>query len=228
MIHIDIEEPIKDKRLLDIDFSINSSLAIVGQSGSGKSLIIKSLLDLLPLNLSSNIKFDDEQSFRLDDIGFVPQNPFTALSPLTIIKKQFFCEENIIDDALENVGLDTNLKEKFPSQLSGGQLQRVIIAISLIKRPKLLLLDEPTTALDTATKMQILDLLNSLKKEYGFKLLFVTHEINLVSILCDEILVIKDGVKIESGDTKEILKNPKAKYTQNLINYNFANKKFRE
>jgi peptide/nickel transport system ATP-binding protein len=228
MIHIDIIEPVAQKELLNIDFRLTNSLAIVGQSGSGKSLIIKSILGLLPLKLSSNINYNDEASYTLDEIGFVPQNPFTALSPLTTIKEQFFCDEDKINKALRSVGLDIEFKHKFPSQLSGGQLQRVIIAISLIKRPKLLLLDEPTTALDTKTKHEIIDLLNDIKDEYDFKLLFVTHEINLVSKLCEDILVIKDGEMIENGKAKDVLSAPKSDYTQKLIEYSFANKRFRE
>lgn len=220
---------LKEDTLVDIDFNINSSLALVGQSGSGKSLTIKALLNMLPNEMRS--KLEVESSFDLvagDTIGFVPQNPFTALSPLTKIKDQIFVPFDEIKKLFDQVNLDIALLDRYPPELSGGQLQRVIIAISLSCYPKLLLLDEPTTALDPQTRITIIDLIKSLQKEFGFKLLFVTHDMSSAKLLCDEICVIKNGKVIEFGKMADVLQDPQDNYTKTLIEANFANRKYRE
>jgi len=219
----------KDKVLVDISFEINTSLALVGQSGSGKSLSIKALLDMLPNKMKKELDLDSDFVLKAGDtLGFVPQNPFTALSPLTKISKQFFTNKKRIDELFEQVGLDPLLQDRFPPELSGGQLQRVVIAMSLEKSPKLLMLDEPTTALDPQTRVIILDLLKKLQNEYQFKILFVTHDMNSAKSLCEDICVIKDGHVVEYGKMHDILKSPQEKYTQTLIEANFANRNFRE
>src|SRR3990167_2653983 len=117
---------IDEKSLVDIRFSILSSLALVGQSGSGKSLTIKALLGMLPSSMKLELEY--ENSFELvagESLSFVPQNPFTALSPLTKIKKQFFIPLSKVEKLFAQVGLDMELLERFPPELSGGQLQRV-------------------------------------------------------------------------------------------------------
>lgn len=220
---------LEDKTLVDIDFDIKSSLALVGQSGSGKSLTIKALLDMLP----NEMKFllDVDTDFDLvagDSVAFVPQNPFTALSPLTKIRKQFFVDDDRMEELFSFVDLDTSLLDRFAPELSGGQLQRVVIAIALASNPKLLLLDEPTTALDPVTRVLILDLLKKLHYEHDFKILFVTHDINSALILCKDICVIKDGHVVEYGKMQDILDAPKEEYTKKLIEANFANRNFRE
>ncbi len=215
--------------LVDLSFTINSSLALVGQSGSGKSLTLKALLGMLPRNMSYELEHDAGFELKAgESLSFVPQNPFTALSPLTKIKKQFFVESADVEKLFKQVDLDVELLERFPPELSGGQLQRVVIAMALSNRPKLLLLDEPTTALDPDTRVLIIELLKSLQREYGFKILFVTHDINSASALCEDICVIKDGKLVESGSMNEVLKRPQAEYTKTLIEANFANRKFRE
>ena len=191
-------------------------------------MTIKALLGMLPNDLSIDLSYD--AGFELSNgvtIAFVPQNPFTALSPLTKIKDQFFIDENEILELFEQVALDKELLNRFPNQLSGGQLQRVVIAIALGIKPKLILLDEPTTALDPKTRDMILELLNSLREKYGFKMLFVTHDINSAKAVCNNICVIKKGKVVEEGDMQSILSFPKEIYTQTLINANFANRKFR-
>ena len=126
-----------DKTLVDIAFEIQKSTALIGESGSGKSLTIKSLLNLLPSNLTADILIDCNFELNSQSIGFVPQNPFTSLSPLTKIKSQFFVDKQKQIELLNLVGLDENLLNRFPSELSGGQLQRVIIAIAISNNPKL-------------------------------------------------------------------------------------------
>jgi len=223
----------KNKTLVDLiqkdnqPIIITDSLALVGQSGSGKSLTLKTILQLTPKELTS--RFDYECDFSLDynNIAFIPQNPFTSLSPMTKIKKQFFCEEKKINELLTLVDLDLNILNSFPSELSGGQLQRIVIAIALSKNPKLLLLDEPTTALDIKSKKSILEILQQLKDKLGFIIIFVSHDIDSIKNLCKKIIILQNGVICESGDTVDVLKNPKNRYTQELISSNFKNRDFR-
>jgi peptide/nickel transport system ATP-binding protein len=147
---------------------------------------------------------------------------------MTKINKQFFCSNEKRDEVLKLVDLDIWVLNKYPSQLSGGQIQRVIIAIALSKEIKFLLLDEPTTALDIENRDNIIELINSLIKNLNILVLFVTHDIDSVKDICKNIIIIKDGLIIEEGNTNEILSNPKESYTKTLINSTFKNKDFRK
>ncbi len=218
----------QNSTLVDIAFDIERSLALVGQSGSGKSLTLKALLGMLPENMK--LELNIEAPFRIvngETLAFVPQNPFTALSPLTKISKQFFASQDTMKELFEQVGLEFELSERFPPELSGGQLQRVIIAMALSSHPKLLLLDEPTTALDPHNREVMIDLLKTLQKTMGFKMLFVTHDMKSAGALCEDICVIKNGEVVETGSLKEVLSEPKEEYTKVLIASNFSNREFR-
>ncbi len=218
-----------DRDIVDISFKISNSFALIGESGSGKSLTLKALLGLLPTNLKYSLQYSS--NFRLkrgDTLAFVPQNPFTALSPLTKIRKQFFKPLDIVIKNLELVGLDKEFLDRFPPELSGGQLQRVIIAMALDRETRLLLLDEPTTALDEKSKSGVLKLLKELQQIYNFLILFVTHDTDSAKELCSEVGIIKNGEIIESGLISEIFKNPQNSYTKSLLESNFKNRGFRE
>ncbi len=215
--------------LVDIHFDIDRSLALVGESGSGKSLTLKALLGMLPSTMTMDLDF--ESTFALErgsSIGFVPQNPFTALSPLTKIKHQFFVDDDVVYRLFDRVGLDHAFLERFAPELSGGQLQRVVIAMALSTAPKLMLLDEPTTALDPDTRVVIIELLRSLQLEMGFKMLFVTHDMVSAEALCDEICVIKSGKVQEAGVMRSVMLSPQSSYTKVLKEASFAQRKFRK
>ena len=175
------------------------------------------------------VEKDIYSTFELnyDTIGFIPQNPFTSLSMMTKIKDQFFCSNEKKEEVLKLVDLDISLLNKFPSQLSGGQIQRIVIAIALSRNIKLLLLDEPTTALDEENKTNIINLINDLKSRLNILILFVTHDIESIKDICNEIIILKDGQVIEKGFTIDVLSTPKEDYTKKLINSTFKNKQFR-
>lgn len=214
--------------------TICDSLALVGQSGSGKSLTIKTILNLLPLNLEKQFIYKSDFELIFKNIGFIPQNPFTSLSPMTKIYKQFFSSsnnlinKNEIDKFLDMVNLPQDTKFKFPSQLSGGQLQRVVIAIAISRNPKLLLLDEPTTALDTNSKKLILDLLIQLQKKIGFIMIFISHDISSIKNICNNIAIMNKGAIIEYGTSADIINNPQQQYTKELLSSSFENRDFRK
>jgi peptide/nickel transport system ATP-binding protein len=230
MVHVKrLHIALEAKTLVDIEFCISNSLALIGQSGSGKSLTLKALLGMLPQEMKCDL--DSVSPYVLQagkTIGFVPQNPFMALSPLTKIRKQFFSKQERIEELFDALGLDIAFLDRFAPELSGGQLQRVVIAMALEHYPKLLLLDEPTTALDPQTKVVIMKLLKKLRNKEHFSMLFVTHDIVSVADLCEEICVLYDGKIVERGKTQEVLASPQETYTKTLIEANFANRKFRE
>lgn len=218
----------QNKPLVNIAFEVERSLALVGQSGSGKSLSLKALLGMLPEGMEAELEMaGDFELIKGETVAFVPQNPFTALSPLTKIYKQFFASEAKMKALFEQVDLDFALAKRFPPELSGGQLQRVIIAMALSRDPKLLLLDEPTTALDPVNTERIITLLKQLQAQKGFKMLFVTHDMQSASDLCEHICVIKEGMAVEQGLMTEVLSAPQEEYTSVLISSNFANREYR-
>ena len=215
------------KELVNISFNINDSTALIGESGSGKSLTLKALLNLLPSDLTVNKEVISNFELNYNSIGFIPQNPFTSLSSMTKVGDQFFCSLEKKEDVLALVNLDKGVLKKFPSQLSGGQIQRIVIAIALSRDIKLLLLDEPTTALDEENKINIIQLINDIKTKLNILILFVTHDINSIKDICTNMVILKNGKIIEEGLTNEILYTPQKDYTKQLINSTFKNKIFR-
>lgn len=216
-----------NKTLVDIGFTINNSLALIGESGSGKSLTLKAILNLLPNTLDTKKDIESEFELGFNTIGFIPQNPFTSLSQMTKIKNQIFCNQEKKIETFTLLNLPLDILEKYPSQISGGQIQRVVIAIAISRDVKLLLLDEPTTALDFENKTNIIKIIKELQNTLNIKILFVTHDIESIKDICEDTVIIKSGKIIEFGKTDIILNKPTHEYTKKLLDSNFKNKKFR-
>ncbi|MDP3301865.1 MAG: ATP-binding cassette domain-containing protein [Sulfuricurvum sp.] len=229
-IHVDrLNVAYGESILVDCSFDIGRSLALVGESGSGKSLILKALLGLCDTALEVRLqKRSPFEWSRGKSVALVPQNPFTALSPLTRIKDQMFLAHERSAELFSLLGLDIALLQRYPSELSGGQLQRVVVAMALGSNPKLLLLDEPTTALDEDSRIVMIKQLLSLQEKLGFSLLFVTHDMSVAAALCEDICVLQKGKIIESGNLKKVLESPKMPYTCQLIEADFKNREYRK
>lgn len=218
-----------DTMLVDCAFDIHRSLALVGESGSGKSLILKGLLGLCDTGLDVTLqKRSSFEWIRGKSVALVPQNPFTALSPLTRIEDQMFFTPEHSKELFGMLGLDESLLKRYPNELSGGQLQRVVVAMALGSDPKLLLLDEPTTALDGESRTMMIEQVLSLQETLGFSFLFVTHDMSVAAALCEDICVLQKGKIIESGNLKKVLENPKMAYTRQLIEADFKNREYRK
>lgn len=219
-------------------------LGLVGESGSGKSVTAMSVAGLLPrkqCDYSGQVLLDGTELLHAERavlrklqgrvIGVVFQEPQSCMDPLMKIGDQV--EETLILhtkltreerrqralEALAAVELPdpAGVYEKYPHQLSGGMLQRAMIAAAIVSRPKLLLLDEPTTALDVTIQAQILELLKKLNGEFGISMLFISHNLNVVRKLCTRVAVMQRGVLVEEGDTDTVFHHPQADYTKRLI-----------
>ena len=219
-------------------------VGLVGESGSGKSVTAMSVAGLLPrkqCEYSGQIRLDGAELLHADraalrkiqgkDIGVVFQEPQTSLDPLMKIGPQVeevlrihtrMGREERRRRALEAMAA-VELPEpeavygKYPHQLSGGMLQRAMIAAAIIPKPKLLLLDEPTTALDVTIQAQILELLKKLNRESGMSMLFISHDLNVVRRLCGRVAVMQRGVLVEEGASEEVFRRPQHPYTRRLI-----------
>lgn len=229
-----------------VSFTLNagSSLGIVGESGSGKSLTLRALTGFMPEGIkisAGNIWINGSQFLesgsekikaRFQHFGLVFQNPASALDPLMRVGKQIaeIHRANTGDSQAQSMALaielirEVGIRETercayaYPHQLSGGQRQRIILAIALAKNPQILLCDEPTTALDTVTQIQIIDLIKKLCRRLKIAVIFVSHDLSVVSQLCEHICVMRYGHIIESGKTEDVLHRPRHPYTQMLIN----------
>lgn len=230
---------------VSLDIHESETMALVGESGSGKTVTAMSILKLLPtppviypkgkifFNGANIMELSDEElrHIRGNRIGVIFQEPMSSLNPLQTIKKQLneailLHQALSVDEATSNslkwlkrVGLKNpeNRLNAFPHQLSGGEQQRVMIAMSLVNKPDLLIADEPTTALDVTIQAQILDLIKELKEELGMSILFITHDLNIVRRIADRVAVMQNGEIVEEADTEKLFKAPEHKYTQELI-----------
>jgi len=230
----------KQKLLNEISFSLhqNEVLSLVGESGSGKSLTAASLLQLFPSpqiivsggsihykgkNLVTEAK-KELREIRRHNMGYIPQNPMSALNPTLSIGFQLreVCtdESNLSPEkALELVSIPRpkELLNMYPHELSGGMQQRVLIAMNLLKKPEILIADEPTTALDVTVQAQILHLLQKIKNESNMSILFITHDLSIVNHFGDRVLIMNKGEIVESGKVQEVFTKPSHPYTQKLL-----------
>ena len=229
-----------------ISFSIADGeiLGLVGESGSGKTVTAMSIAGLLPrkqCTYSGDILLNGQDLLHADrsllrklhgrEIGVVFQEPMSSMDPLMKIGEQVGevlrihttlsakeCREKALQ-AMEAVELNEVEKvyRSYPHELSGGMLQRAMIAAAIVIEPSLLLLDEPTTALDVTIQAQILELLRRLNRELGISMLFISHNLKVVRKLCGRVAVMQRGVLVETGDTEQVYMNPQHPYTRHLI-----------
>ena len=227
------------KALDNVTVSIKKgiTLAVVGESGSGKSTLAKSLIRLIEIDKGSiTFKNKDMRTINGDvlksvrkNIQMIFQDPYASLNPrmkiLSIMEEPLkihglgdkSSQYSRIVKMIKKVGLFENDLSKYPHQFSGGQRQRIGIARALILEPELVICDEPVSALDVSVQAQIIQLLKSLQKEFGLTYIFITHDLRIVRHIANEIIVMKDGKLIEQGKADIIFRNPKNKYTQELL-----------
>ncbi len=230
---------------LNLSIEPGQTMCLVGESGSGKSLSALATMGLLPPVLStlsgSSIKLKGEEllaasparlrELRATSMSMIFQEPMTALNPVARVGQQI---EEVLEfhtdlsasarrkrviEMMEQVHLPDveKMYSSFPHQLSGGQRQRIMIAMALVMRPQLLIADEPTTALDVTTQAQILSLIRELREEQGAAVLFITHDMGVVSEIADEVTVLKLGEVMETQPVETLLRNPRTEYTRDLL-----------
>ena len=224
----------------DVDFDLEDgqSIGIAGESACGKSTLGLSIIRMLSggkvqgkivlgddsiLDLPES---DFDQNFRWKKISMVFQGAMNTLDPVFTIKDQFIEVlkqhdfegdfQKTIEDAMHSVSLDSSVLKRYPHELSGGMKQRVVIAMALLLKPKFVIADEPTTALDVLIQAQIVNLLKDLKKQ-GMSFMLITHDLAILSEIADKIGIMYAGQMVEFGSSYEIYKNPKHPYTQGLL-----------
>ncbi len=235
--------PFAAAKNIAFDIAPGETLALVGESGSGKSVTALSMLNLLPpaASLSGSIKLDGQELVGAPDatlrqvrgnrVGMIFQEPMSSLNPVHTIGRQVvevvMLHQGLRANAarqraielLQSVGLPDPARrlDDYPHQLSGGQRQRVMIAMALANDPKLLIADEPTTALDVTVQAQILALLKSLQQKNGMAMLFITHDLAIVRNIADRVCVMTTGEVVETGPVETIFANPQHDYTKHLL-----------
>ena len=230
---------------VSFDIESGKTFAIVGESGSGKSITALSIMGLLPNNLSStdrgkiifndqdltNLEEKDMRKIRGNSISMIFQEPMTSLNPVYDLSFQIseaiMLHQNknkkdarkIAIEMLDLVGIPEPQKriDSFPHELSGGMRQRAMIAMALSCNPKILIADEPTTALDVTIQAQIIELMKELQKKLGMSIIFITHDLGVVSEISDHVMVMYLGNVMEIAETNELFSNPLHSYTKSLI-----------
>ena len=230
---------------VSFEVPVGETVGIVGESGCGKSVTAMSIVQLLPQPmgqiLGGSIHFDGKELTKLenkemvgirgDDIGVIFQEPMTALNPSHRIGKQisevFLLHTKMSKKEAWEASIEILRKVKIPSpelrvgeyphQLSGGMRQRVVIAMALACNPKLLIADEPTTALDVTVQAQILDLIEELQKDMGMSVILITHDLGVIAQACDHVVVMYAGRVVEKAPVRELFANPQHAYTKGLL-----------
>ena len=233
------------KAVNGIDFQVREgeALGLVGETGAGKTTTALSIMQLIPdppgMIVDGEIYFEgknvilntdkENQAMRGNGVAMIFQDPMTALNPVMTVGDQLSevvlnhekvskaeAKQRVID-LLEIVGVKSDRYDDYPHQFSGGQKQRVIIAMSLLCNPKLLIADEPTTALDVTIQAQVLDIINQLREQYKMAMVLITHDLGVVAETCDNVAIMYAGQIVEAGTVREVYLNPKHPYTRGLF-----------
>ena len=226
------------KAVNDVSLTLRAgeTIGIVGESGSGKSTLAMAIMRLI--SFQGKIAFDGRDIGALKtrdlralrkDMQIVFQDPYGSLSP-RMTCAQIIAEglgvhgtpsgrsqEDLVDEILQEVGLDPEMQHRYPHEFSGGQRQRIAIARAMVMRPKLVVLDEPTSALDMTVQVQIVDLLRNLQKAHGLAYLFISHDLRVVRAMSHTVIVMKEGDVVEHGPVSEVFEAPKTQYTRGLM-----------
>ncbi|MDQ1122888.1 ABC transporter ATP-binding protein [Microbacterium trichothecenolyticum] len=230
--------PERTTALDDVDLSVRagSAVGIIGESGSGKSTLVRLLLGL-DVPTAGTVEVDGRpvdargSARSLHGLrratGMVFQDPYASLDPRMnvgrIVGEPLWAlgiegdRRARVREVLEQVGLDADVTTRFPHEFSGGQRQRIALARAIVHRPRILVGDEPLSALDVTVRAQILRLLARLRTEQQLTLVLVSHDIGVVQNVCDEVVVMKDGRVVEQGPTEKVLLQPQAAYTRQLL-----------
>ena len=226
------------KAVNDVSLTLRAgeTIGIVGESGSGKSTLAMAIMRLI--SFQGKIAFEGRDIGALKtrdlralrkDMQIVFQDPYGSLSP-RMTCAQIIAEglgvhgtpsgrsqEDLVDEILQEVGLDPEMQHRYPHEFSGGQRQRIAIARAMVMRPKLVVLDEPTSALDMTVQVQIVDLLRNLQKAHGLAYLFISHDLRVVRAMSHSVIVMKEGDVVEHGPVSDVFEAPKTQYTRGLM-----------
>lgn len=234
-------KPLKSIRPVDeVSFEVfpGETLGLVGESGCGKTTLGRTILKLIAAD-SGRIVFDERDLTRLNlaetkqmrrEMNIVFQDPYSSLNPRMSIGEAII-EPMIVHrlygnqkqrkekatEILERVGLQAEMMGRFPHEFSGGQRQRIVIARALALQPRFIICDEAVSALDVSVQAKVLNLLNDLKRDFGFTYIFISHDLSVVRYMSDRIMVMKDGKIIETGDADDLFLHPQTEYTRKLI-----------
>ena len=216
----------KIQALFDVSVSMEEGevLAIAGESGSGKSTLARAIVGI-------NKDYTGEIWQKYERPQMVFQDPYSSLNPakkigwlleepLRVDKTRQWTKEEMaerVKEVMEDIELPLSMLDRYPAQLSGGQRQRVCIGIALMRSPKLLIADEPVSALDVTIQAQILELLENLHKKHGISIIFISHDLRVVYKISDHVMIMKNGRVVEYGATKELYRHPQAEYTKQLL-----------
>ncbi len=216
----------KIQALFDVSVSMQEGevLAIAGESGSGKSTLARAIVGI-------NKDYTGEIWQKYERPQMVFQDPYSSLNPakkigwlleepLRVDKTRQWTKEEMaerVKEVMEDIELPLSMLDRYPAQLSGGQRQRVCIGIALMRSPKLLIADEPVSALDVTIQAQILELLENLHKKHGISIIFISHDLRVVYKISDHVMIMKNGRVVEYGATKELYRHPQAEYTKQLL-----------
>ncbi|GAB3596500.1 ABC transporter ATP-binding protein [Microbacterium tumbae] len=222
---------------VSLGVSAGEAVGLVGESGAGKSTIFALLLGLISPGEGS-VLFDGQPIARRDrrmmrrfraDVQTVFQDPYSSLDPRQRIDRivgeplrslgiaRGAEAQRAVTDAVQSVGLDVDVLRRHPHEFSGGQRQRIAIARAIVSRPRVLLADEPVSALDVTTRIQVIELLSRLRAETGMALVMVSHDLSAVAALCERTIVLQNGRVVEEGATRGILDAPSTPYARSLV-----------